>query len=327
MSSIAFQMPDKVSLEKADEFQGTFIFQPLEKGYGVTIGNTLRRVLLSSLEGYAITAVKVSGVQHEFTTIDGMVEDVVELILNLKQVRFKKIAEHADEKISIAVKKKTSLKAGDIAQFSSSFEITNPNFVICHLDASANFDLELTIEKGRGYIPAEENQIDNPVVGLIPIDSIFTPIKHVKYQVENTRVEQKTDYEKLILDIQTDGSIHPEEALSQAAKLIIEHFQLFAHKDNVVVETLPDEESATVDEEVLRIRKLFQLSLSELGLSVRAYNCLNAAGIKTLGQLVSLEVADLSKFRNFGKKSLQELQELMAEKGLHFGMNAEQYKA
>ncbi|MEL6412651.1 MAG: DNA-directed RNA polymerase subunit alpha [Bacteroidota bacterium] len=327
MSSIAFQMPEKVSLEKADDFQGTFTFKPLEKGYGVTIGNTLRRVLLSSLEGYAITAVKISGVQHEFTTIEGMVEDVVELVLNLKQVRFKKVAEPTDDKILIAVKKKKTLKAGDITQFTSSFEITNPDFVICHLEPSANFDLELTVEKGRGYIPAEENQADNPTVGLIPIDAIFTPIKHVKYQVENTRVAQKTDYEKLILDIQTDGSIHPEEALSQAANLMIEHFQLFSKKECVVVETTPDEESTVVDEEVLRIRKLLQVPLSELGLSVRAYNCLKAAGIKTLNDLACLEIADLSKFRNFGKKSLKELEELMAEKSLSFGMDVAKYKA
>lgn len=325
MSAIAFQMPDRVSLEKADDFQGTFTFKPLEKGYGVTIGNTLRRVLLSSLEGYAITSIQVPGVQHEFSTIDGVVEDIVEIILNLKQVRFKKIAETVDSKVVISVKKQSVLKAGDITKFTSSFEVTNPDFVICHLDPSANFDLELTIEKGRGYMPAEENRTSSQVVGHIPIDAIFTPIKYAKYKVENMLVEQKTDYEKLILDIHTDGSIHPEEALTRAASLVIKHFTLFA-SDNLLLESAVEEDTQAVDEEVLRIRKLLQTALADLGLSVRAYNCLKAAGVQTLGELASLEVSDMVKFRNFGKKSLTELEELMANKGLNFGMDVAKYQ-
>ncbi len=325
MSAIVFQMPEKVSMEKVDNFYSTFTFKPLEKGYGVTIGNTLRRVLLSSLEGYAITSIKIPGAQHEFSTIEGVVEDIVELILNLKQVRFKKIADNANDKICISIKKQEVFKAGDIAKFTPALEILNPDFVICHLDPIANIELEIIVEKGRGYIPAEENKPANAAIGLIPIDAIFTPIKKVSYKVENIRVEQKTDYEKLIIDIQTDGSIHPEQALERAASLIIKHFLLFSD-NNMVLEASSDEEIEIVDEELLRVRKLLKTPLAELGLSVRAFNCLKAAEVKTLGDLAGLEISDMVKFRNFGKKSLKELEELMVSKNLNFGMDLSKYK-
>ncbi len=325
MSAIAFQMPEKVSMEKVDNCYGTFTFKPLEKGYGVTIGNALRRVLLSSLEGYAITSIKIPGVQHEFSTIEGVVEDVVELVLNLKQIRFKKIADHANDKIFIAIKNQEVFKAGDIAKFTPALEILNPDFVICHLDPTANIELEIMVEKGRGYVPAEENRPANAAVGLIPIDAIFTPIKNVSYKVENIRVEQKTDYEKLIIDIQTDGSVHPEQALESASNLIIKHFLLFSD-NSMVPEVLSDEKTEIVDEELLRVRKLLKTPLADLGLSVRAFNCLKVAEIRTLGDLAGLEVSDMSKFRNFGKKSLQELEELMTSKNLSFGMDLSKYK-
>jgi DNA-directed RNA polymerase subunit alpha len=325
MSAIAFQMPEKVSMEKVDSFYGTFTFRPLEKGYGVTIGNALRRVLLSSLEGYAITSIKIPGAQHEFSTIEGVVEDIVELILNLKQVRFKKITEHANDKIFISIKKQEVFKAGDIAKFTPALEILNPDFVICHLDPTANIELEMMVEKGRGYVPAEDNKPANAAIGLIPIDAIFTPIKKVTYKVENIRVEQKTDYEKLVIDIQTDGSIHPEQALERAANLIIKHFLLFSD-NNMVLEASSDEETEIVDEELLRVRKILKTPLADLGLSVRAFNCLKVAGVKTLSDLAGLEISDMVKFRNFGKKSLKELEELMASKGLSFGMDLSKYK-
>ena len=326
MSALAFQMPEKVSMEKLDDFQGTFIFKPLEKGYGVTIGNALRRVLLSSIEGYAITSIRIPSIQHEFSTIEGVVEDVVALILNLKQVRFKKKSNIEESKISISVKKQTTFKAGDIEKFTSAFEVANPDLVICHLDPEASFELEMTIEKGKGYIPAEENQSPNPVVGTIPIDAIFTPIKKINYKVENTRVEQKTDYEKLIIDIQTDGTTYPENVLADAANLIIRHFTLFSDNDSIVLETAASEEEAVVDEETMRIRKLLAIPLNELGLSVRAYNCLKGAGVELLGDLAKLEVSDLMKFRNFGKKSLKELEDFMAEKNLSFGTDLARYQ-
>jgi DNA-directed RNA polymerase subunit alpha len=325
MSVIAFQMPEKVSMEKVDNFYNTFTFKPLEKGYGVTIGNALRRVLLSSLEGYAITSIKIPGAQHEFSTIEGVVEDIVELVLNLKQVRFKKITDHANDKIFISIKKQEVFKAGDIAKFTPALEILNPDFVICHLDPTANIELEIMVEKGRGYIPAEENKPANAAIGLIPIDAIFTPIKKVSYKVENIRVEQKTDYEKMIIDIQTDGSIHPEQALERAASLIIKHFLLFSD-NNMVLEASSDEEVEIVDEEFLRVRKLLKTPLADLGLSVRAFNCLKTAGVKTLSDLAGLEISDMVKFRNFGKKSLKELEELMASKGLSFGTDLSKYK-
>lgn len=325
MSILAFQIPDKVVMEKADDFHGTFTFKPLEKGYGVTIGNALRRILLSSLEGYAITGIKVPGVLHEFSTIEGVVEDVAEIILNLKMVRFKKVVDSFDTKVNISIKKQKQFTAGDIARFTSAFEVLNPDHVICNLDESAHFEIELTIEKGRGYLPAEENKPNEQVFGNIPIDAIFTPIKNVKFSVENTRVEQKTDYEKLVLDIQTDGSIHPEKALEGAAHILIKHFALFSDK-SMELETGKDAEVEQVDEELLHMRKLLKTPLHDLDLSVRAYNCLKAADVKSLGDLVELEISDMMKFRNFGKKSLAELEQLVAEKGLTFGMDLAKYK-
>ena len=325
MSILAFQMPDKVVMEKSDDFHGLFTFKPLEKGYGVTIGNALRRILLSSLEGYAITGIKIPGVLHEFSTLEGVVEDVAEIILNLKQVRFKKISDSFDNKITISVKKQKQFKAGDIGKATSAFEILNPDHVICTLDEAAHFEIELTIEKGRGYLPAEENKPNEQVFGFIPIDAIFTPVKNVKYSVENTRVEQKTDYEKLLIDIETDGSIHPEKALEGGAFILIQHFRLFSDK-SIELETGKDSEIEQVDEEMLHMRKLLKTSLHDLDLSVRAYNCLKAADVKTLGDLVQLEICDMMKFRNFGKKSLAELEQLVSDKGLTFGMDLAKYK-
>lgn len=325
MSILAFQMPEKVVMEKADDFHGLFEFKPLEKGYGTTIGNALRRILLSSLEGNAITGIKIPGVLHEFSTIEGVIEDVSEIILNLKQVRFKKIGESSDNKVVVTIKNKNEFKAGDIANFTSAYKILNPDLVICNMDKSVEFEIEMTIEKGRGYVPAEENKPAEQIFGYIPIDSIFTPIKNVKYSVENTRVEQKTDYEKLILDIQTDGSIHPEDALKGAANILIKHFMLFSDQ-TMTLDSIKDEEEETVDEEVLHMRKLLKTPIADLDLSVRAYNCLKAANIKSLGDLARLEVSDMMKFRNFGKKSLAELEQLVADKGLTFGMDLSKYK-
>jgi DNA-directed RNA polymerase subunit alpha len=326
MSSIlAFQMPDKVVMEKADDFHGLFEFKPLEKGYGVTIGNALRRILLSSLDGYAITSIKIPSVLHEFSTIEGVVEDVTEIILNLKQVRFKKLVDSPDQKINIFLKNQSSFKAGDIAKFTNSFEILNPELVIARIDSAFSFEIEITVDKGRGYVPAEENRNSEAVLGLIPIDAIFTPIKNVTYSVENTRVEQKTDFEKLIIEIKTDGSIHPEDALKGAAYILIQHFMLFSDQA-ITFEMARPQEEETVDEEWLQMRKLLKTSLTDLDLSVRAYNCLKAADIKTLGDLASLEVSDMMKFRNFGKKSLTELEQLIAEKGLTFGMDVAKYR-
>jgi len=325
MSILAFQMPEKVVMEKADDFHGLFTFKPLEKGYGVTIGNALRRILLSSLEGYAITGVKIPGVLHEFSTIEGVVEDVSEIILNLKGVRFKTMGEILDSKITVSVKGQSVLKAGDISKFTNAFEVLNPDHIICHLDESVELEVELDLDKGRGYVPAEENKTGDEAFGYIAIDAIFTPIKNVRYSVENTRVEQKTDYEKLILDIETDGSIHPEAALKGAANILIQHFMLFSDQ-NMVLENAEQGEQDTVDEEMLHMRKLLKTPLNDLDLSVRAYNCLKAADVRTLGDLVRLEISDMMKFRNFGKKSLAELEQLVAEKGLTFGMDLSKYK-
>ncbi|MFC0185338.1 DNA-directed RNA polymerase subunit alpha [Pseudarcicella hirudinis] len=325
MSILAFQMPDKVVMEKADDFHGLFEFKPLEKGYGVTIGNALRRILLSSLEGYAITSVKISGVLHEFSSIEGVHEDVAEIILNLKKVRFKKAQEILENKISVKVKNQTSLTAGDIAKFTPYFNILNPDLVICHLDDSKELEMEIIVEKGRGYVPADEPRNTEPPFGHIAIDSIYTPIKNVKYSIENTRVEQKTDYEKLILDIETDGSIHPEDALKGAAYILIQHFMLFSDQ-TMTFETQKAEEDNVVDEEMLHMRKLLKTPLADLDLSVRAYNCLKSADVRSLGDLVKLEISDMMKFRNFGKKSLTELEQLVEEKGLHFGMDIVKYR-
>lgn len=325
MSILAFQIPEKVVMEKADDFHGLFTFKPLEKGYGVTVGNALRRILLSSLEGYAITGIKIPGVLHEFSTIEGVVEDVSEIILNLKKVRFKKISDTVDNKINVIIEGQDSFNAGDIGKFTSAFEILNPEDVVLHLDPSTRFEIELSIEKGRGYLPAEENKPSEQVFGFIPIDAIFTPIKNVKYSVENTRVEQKTDYEMLVLDIETDGSIHPENALKGAANILIQHFMLFSDQ-NMILETNALDEPEQVDEEMLHMRKLLKTQLNDLDLSVRAYNCLKAADVRTLGDLVRLEISDMMKFRNFGKKSLAELEQLVADKNLTFGMDLSKYK-
>ncbi|MFC4871343.1 DNA-directed RNA polymerase subunit alpha [Negadavirga shengliensis] len=325
MSILAFQMPEKVVMEKADDFHGLFTFKPLEKGYGVTIGNALRRILLSSLEGYAITSVKLPGVVHEFSSIEGVVEDVTDVILNLKQVRFKKIHDAIDNKITVEVKNQDVFTAGDIAKFTSSFEVLNPDLVICHLDESRSLEIELTVDKGRGYLPAEESKPKEQIYGVIPIDAIFTPIKNVKYRVENTRVEQKTDFEQLIMEVSTDGSIHPEKALQESAKILIQHFMLFSDQ-TMVIDAPGSGAIEPIDEEYLHMRKLLKTSLSDLDLSVRAYNCLKAADVKTLGDLARLEISDMMKFRNFGKKSLAELEQLIQEKGLTFGMDLSKYK-
>jgi DNA-directed RNA polymerase subunit alpha len=324
MSILAFQMPDKVVMEKADDFHGLFEFKPLERGFGVTIGNALRRILLSSLEGYAIIGIRIPTVLHEFSTIAGVMEDVTEIILNLKMVRFKRLADQPDTKITVHLKGKSEFKAGDIGEFTSFFDILNPDHVICHMDSSVEMEIELHLDKGRGYVPAEENKSEQ-VVGYIPIDAIFTPIKNVKYSIENTRVEQKTDYEKLVVEIITDGSIHPEEALKGAARILIQHFMLFSD-EKITLETMKAEEEETVDEEILHMRKLLKTPLADLDLSVRAYNCLKAADIKTLGDLVQLDISDMMKFRNFGKKSLTELEQLVADKNLVFGMEVAKYR-
>ena len=324
MSLLSFQLPDKIVMEKSNDFHGLFTFKPLQPGYGVTIGNSVRRVLLSSLEGYAITGLKIPGVQHEFSTIDGIVEDVSEIILNLKSIRFKNISETPDKNISVSFNNKGTLTAKEIGNFSTSFEILNPDQEICTLSKNVKFSIELSVEKGRGYVTAEENKSNGSDVNFISIDSVFTPIINVKYNVENTRVEQKTDFEKLVIDIQTNGSIHPEDALKGAAQILIKHFYLFSDKDMEFAEDDSDE-LEVVDEELLHMRKLLKTSLNDLDLSVRAFNCLKAADIRTLGDLVSVEISDMMKFRNFGKKSLTELEELIDNKGLNFGMNLDKY--
>ncbi len=327
MSILAFQIPEKVVMEKADDFHGFFEFRPLEKGYGVTIGNALRRILLSSLEGYAITSVKVPGVLHEFATIEGVKEDVSEIILNLKKVRFKRITESTDtkSKIVIPLKGKELFNAGVIGDFTEEFEILNKDQLVCTLDSSADVEFEITVEKGRGYLPAEDQKQGEQAFGTIAVDAVFTPIKNVKFSVENTRVEQRTDFEKLILEIVTDGSIHPEDALKGAANILIQHFLLFSDQKMTFETARPEEENA-VDEEMLHMRKLLKTATSDLDLSVRAYNCLKAANIKSLGELASLEVSDMMKFRNFGKKSLAELEQLIVDKQLTFGMDLSRYK-
>ena len=311
---------------EADEFKGIFEFRPLEPGFGVTIGNTLRRILLSSLEGYAITSLRIDGVVQEFATIRGVVEDVSQIILNLKKIRFKKqIDTENSEKIHIVIGDQEVFKAGDINKFLSVFQVLNPDEVVCHMDSSVKLSMELTIDKGRGYVPAEENKSINATVDTIAIDSIHTPIKNVKYHIENWRVEQKTDYEKLVLELDTDGSIHPKEALKEAATILIHHFMLFS--DEKI--TLDSEEKTVTeefDESSLHVRQLLKTKLVDMDLSVRALNCLKAADVESLGDLVTFNKNDLLKFRNFGKKSLTELEELVKSKGLEFGMNISKYK-
>lgn len=321
MAILNFQKPDKIILQKATEFEAQFEFRPLEPGFGVTIGNALRRVLLSSLEGHAIIGVRIEGVDHEFATINGISEDVVEIILNLKQVRFKKTIDQevGQEKISLSIKNSTEFTAGMIGEATQSFEVMNPDLLICTLDESAKLDIELTISKGRGYVPAEENKLKDAPFGYIPTDAIFTPIKNVKYAIENTRVEQRTDYEKLVMDVSTDGTIHPEEAVKQASRILIQHLMIITD-ENITFDNKEDKKEDVVDEQMLQLRKVLKTPLEDLDLSVRAFNCLKAAKINSLSELVQYEQEDLMKFRNFGQKSLSEIEQVLGERGLHFGM-------
>ncbi|MEC7619187.1 MAG: DNA-directed RNA polymerase subunit alpha [Bacteroidota bacterium] len=326
MAILNFQKPDKVIMIDSSDFEGKFEFRPLEPGYGLTVGNALRRVLLSSLEGFAITSVKIENIEHEFSTIPGIVEDVTEIILNLKQVRFKRqIEDVEDEKVTVIAGGQDQLKAADFQKFISGFQVLNPELVICNLEKGVQLNIEVTIEKGRGYVPAEENKNSNSAFGVIAIDSIFTPVKNVKYSIDNYRVEQKTDYEKLVFEITTDGSIHPKDALTEAAKTLIHHFLLFSD-ERITLEADEIAQAETYDEESLHMRQLLKTKLIDMDLSVRALNCLKAAEVDTLGDLVSYNKNDLMKFRNFGKKSLTELEELVVLKGLSFGMDLDKYK-
>ncbi|KGL59675.1 DNA-directed RNA polymerase subunit alpha [Polaribacter sp. Hel1_33_78] len=326
MAILNFQKPDKVIMIESTDFTGRFEFRPLEPGFGLTVGNALRRVLLSSLEGFAITSLRLDGVEHEFSTVPGIVEDVTEIILNLKQVRFKKQIDETDrETVSISVSGQEQFTAGDLQKFISGFQVLNPDLVICNMDKSVKLNAEITIEKGRGFVPAEENKKASAPIGTIFTDSIYTPIKNVKYSIENFRVEQKTDYEKLIFDIDTDGSINPKDALTEAAKILIHHFMLFSD-ERITLEADEIAQTETYDEESLHMRQLLKTRLIDMDLSVRALNCLKAAEVDTLGDLVSFNKSDLMKFRNFGKKSLTELEELVIVKGLNFGMDLTKYK-
>lgn len=326
MAILAFQKPDEVYCASATDKKGVFEFRPLEQGFGLTIGNALRRVLLSSLEGFAITSIRIEGVQHEFASIDGVIEDVADIVQNLKKVRFKQqLTTETSEKVKVVVGDKEEFVAGDINKFLTVFQILNPEQIICHMDPSVKMNIELTINKGRGYIPADENKVANAEVNTIAIDSIHTPIRNVSYKVENFRVEQKTDYEKLILEIETDGSINPKDALTEAAKILIYHFMLFSD-EKITMETEEKSVTEEFDENSLHTRQLLKTKLVDMDLSVRALNCLKAAEVETLGQLVAFNKADLLKFRNFGKKSLSELDDLVKSKGLEFGMNISKYK-
>ena len=326
MAILAFQKPDKVIMLEADDKYGKFEFRPLEGGFGTTIGNALRRILLSSLDGFAVNTVAISGVEHEFATVPGVKEDVTNIILNLKQVRFKQLVDEFEtEKVSVTVENTTEFKAGDFNKYLTGFEVLNPDLVICHLDAKATMQIEIGINKGRGYVPAEENREFCTDVNVIPIDSIYTPIRNVKYSVENFRVEQKTDFEKLILEITTDGSIHPKDALKDAAKILIQHFMLFSD-DKITIENGEGAEDEGFDEEILHMRQLLKTKLADMDLSVRALNCLKAANVETLGDLVQYNKTDLLKFRNFGKKSLTELDDLLESLNLTFGTDISKYK-
>ncbi len=326
MAILPFQKPDKVIMVEADETRGIFEFRPLEPGFGITIGNALRRILLSSLEGYAITSVKIEGVDQEFSTIKGIIEDVTEILLNLKQIRFKRqIESEMSEKVNVVIGQQNVFKAGDINKFLSVFQVLNPDVVICHMEPNVKLNLELSIDRGRGYIPAEENKMLGSALGKIAIDSIHTPIRNVKFHIENYRVEQKTDYEKLIIEMDTDGSIHPKTALKEAAKILIQHFMLFSD-EKITLDIAEKAVAEEFDETSLHIRQLLKTKLVDMDLSVRALNCLKAADVETLGDLVAFNKNDLLKFRNFGKKSLTELEELVKSKGLEFGMNTAKYK-
>ncbi|HMX35848.1 MAG TPA: DNA-directed RNA polymerase subunit alpha [Ferruginibacter sp.] len=327
MAILNFVKPDKIVLQKATEFEAQFEFRPLEPGYGVTIGNSLRRVLLNSLEGYAIIGINIAGADHEFATLKGITEDVTEIILNLKQVRLKKKVEHDTnlEKVTLSIKNKNEFTAGMIGEASPSFEVMNPELLICTMDTSAKLDIEITIGKGRGYVPAEENKEKNSHFGYIPIDAIFTPIKNVKYSIENTRVEQRTDFEKLIMEVVTDGTIHPEDAVKQASRILIQHLMIITD-ENITFDTKEDKKEDLVDEQTLQLRKVLKTPLEDLDLSVRAFNCLKAAKINSLSELVQYEQEDLMKFRNFGQKSLSEIEQVLHERGLSFGMDLSKLK-
>lgn len=326
MAILDFQKPDKVIMVQSDERKGLFEFRPLEPGYGITVGNALRRILLSSLEGYAISSIRIEGADHEFTTLKGVVEDVTEIVLNLKQVRFKQQIEGTDnETVVVSISGQNQLTAGDLGKFTSAFQVLNPDLVICNMESSVKFEMEMTIIKGRGYVPAEENKISNVPFGTIFIDSIFTPIKNVNYKIENFRVEQKTDYEKLIMEINSDGSIHPKDALKESAKILIHHFMLFSD-EKITLDSETKSDTEEFDETSLHMRQLLKTKLVDMDLSVRALNCLKAADVETLGDLVSYNKNDMLKFRNFGKKSLTELEDLVDNKGLTFGMNVAKYK-
>ncbi|MBS1615945.1 MAG: DNA-directed RNA polymerase subunit alpha [Bacteroidetes bacterium] len=322
MAILNFQKPDKIVLQKATDFEAQFEFRPLEPGYGVTIGNALRRVLLSSLEGYAITAIKIAGAEHEFATIKGVIEDVTEIILNLKQVRLKKAVEGEamHDHAVLSVKGKDKFTAGMIGDALPSFEVMNPELVICNMDTSATLNIELFIGKGRGYVPSEENRQEGMPVGVLAIDSVYTPIKNVKYSIENTRVEQRTDFEKLIMEVSTDGTIHPEEAVKEASRILIQHLMIITD-ENISLDTRTEEAPITIDEETLQLRKTLNTPLEDLELSVRAFNCLKAAKINSLSELVQYTQEELMKFRNFGQKSLSEIEQVLNDRGLHFGMD------
>ncbi|WP_336517459.1 DNA-directed RNA polymerase subunit alpha [Pollutibacter soli] len=322
MAILNFQKPDKIILQKSNDFEAQFEFRPLEPGFGVTIGNALRRVLLSSLEGYAISGIVIEGADHEFATIKGVVEDVTEIILNLKQVRFKKIVDHdvPTEKITLNIKGRSEFTAGMIGEATSSFQIMNPDLLICTMDSTAKLNIELNVNKGRGYVPADENKVKDAAFGLIAIDSIYTPIKNVKYAIENTRVEQRTDYEKLLMEVKTDGTINPEEAVKQASRILIQHLMIITD-ENITFDNKEEKKEDLVDEQTLQLRKILKTPLEDLDLSVRAFNCLKAAKINSLSELVQYEQEDLMKFRNFGQKSLAEIEQVLHERGLHFGMD------
>jgi DNA-directed RNA polymerase subunit alpha len=327
MAILNFQKPDKIVLQKATDFEAQFEFRPLEPGYGVTVGNALRRVLLSSLEGYAIVGINIEGAEHEFATLKGVTEDVTEIILNLKQVRFKKIVDHevSQEKISLSIKGKSEFTAATIGEGTATFQVMNPELLICTMDPSSRFNIEITVAKGRGYVPAEENKVKDVPFGYIPTDSIFTPIKNVKYGIENTRVEQRTDYEKLIMEVSTDGTIHPEEAVKQASRILIQHLMIITD-ENITFDNKEEKKEDLVDEQTLQLRKILKTPLEDLDLSVRAFNCLKAAKINSLSELVQYEQEDLMKFRNFGQKSLSEIEQVLSERGLHFGMDLSKLK-
>ena len=327
MAILNFVKPDKIVLQKATEFEAQFEFRPLEPGYGVTIGNSLRRVLLNSLEGYAIIGINVAGADHEFATLKGITEDVTEIILNLKQVRIKKKVDHEVpiEKITLSIKNKSEFTAGMIGDASPAFEVMNPELLICTMDHSAKLEIEITIGKGRGYVPAEENKEKSNHFGYIPVDAIYTPIKNVKYAIENTRVEQRTDFEKLIIDVVTDGTIHPEEAVKQASRILIQHLMIITD-ENITFDNKEEKKEDLVDEQTLQLRKILKTPLEDLDLSVRAFNCLKAAKINSLSELVQYEQEDLMKFRNFGQKSLSEIEQVLHERGLSFGMDLSKLK-